>query len=70
MEFFNNSIYYDPSDFICKNDLRTRTFRTGFGKIDGKTTTFFGVSQGWPRHLSNLKTYLETGKGMNLPSMH
>lgn len=38
--------------------------------FDGKTTTFFGVSQGWPRHLSNLKTYLETGKGMNLPPMH
>lgn len=38
--------------------------------FDGKTHTFFGVSQGWPRHLSNLKTYLETGKGMNLPPMH
>ncbi|EMO25964.1 toxin-antitoxin system, toxin component domain protein [Leptospira interrogans serovar Bataviae str. HAI135] len=38
--------------------------------FDGKTPTYFGTSQGWPMHLSNLKTFIETGKAMNLPTMH
>ncbi|WP_036096521.1 ArsR/SmtB family transcription factor [Leptospira weilii] len=38
--------------------------------FDGKTPTYLGTSQGWPMHLSNLKTFVETGKAMDLPKMH
>lgn len=38
--------------------------------FDDKTPTYFGTSQGWPMHLSNLKTFIETGKAMDLPKMH
>lgn len=36
--------------------------------FDAETATFQGTSQGWPRFLSNLKTWLETGRALQFPT--
>ena len=35
-------------------------------KLKAGSKMFSGVSKGWPRVLSSLKTFLETGKGLNI----
>jgi uncharacterized protein YndB with AHSA1/START domain len=35
-------------------------------KLKAGSKMFRGVSKGWPRVLSSLKTFLETGKGFNI----
>lgn len=39
-------------------------------QFEGETPSYVGTSQGWPMHLSNLKTFIETGKALSLPKMH
>ncbi|MBL8018565.1 MAG: SRPBCC domain-containing protein [Leptospirales bacterium] len=39
-------------------------------QFESETQSYVGTSQGWPMHLSNLKTFIETGKVLALPKMH
>ncbi len=39
-------------------------------QFETETPSYHGVGQGWPMHLSTLKTWVETGKALELPRMH
>lgn len=39
-------------------------------QFEAETPSFQGVGQGWPMHLSTLKSWIETGKALDLPKMH
>lgn len=39
-------------------------------QFEAETPSFQGASQGWPMHLNTLKSWIETGKALNLPQMH
>ena len=39
-------------------------------QFEAETPSFQGVGQGWPMHLSTLKSWIETGKALDLPRMH
>lgn len=39
-------------------------------QFEAETPSYQGVGQGWPMHLSTLKSWIETGKALQLPQMH
>lgn len=39
-------------------------------EFEGETPSFHGVRQGWPVHLSSLKSWIETGKALQIPDGH
>jgi uncharacterized protein YndB with AHSA1/START domain len=39
-------------------------------QFETETPSYHGTSAGWPMHLSTLKTWVETGKALELPRMH
>ena len=39
-------------------------------QFEAETPSYQGVGQGWPMHLSTLKSWIETGKALDLPKMH
>lgn len=66
----DDSGHRDPYSRICfeieelsANACRLLILHDGFGE---ENTTFNNVGNGWPTILSGLKTYLETGKPLNL----
>jgi len=39
-------------------------------QFEAETPSYNGTAAGWPMHLSTLKSWVETGKALDLPKMH